>query len=61
MEAKKCDRCRKYFDIEDEYLEIEITHFKNRWQNLPNKFELCYECQREIENFLGIRPKREGE
>ena len=39
MNAKKCDRCGKYFDETDEYLQIEVTHIKESWNSRGFEFD----------------------
>lgn len=51
-EAKKCDGCGTFFDIDDFYLKFNIIKSENRWQTLPEEFELCEKCVRKFENFV---------
>ena len=59
MNAKKCDRCGKYFDETEEYLGIEITHIVDNWRSRGFEFDLCKDCQQDFKNFTN-NYKKEG-
>ena len=44
MDAKKCDRCGKFIDINEEYIGISITHYSKRWQSHPQYLDFCKDC-----------------
>lgn len=51
MNAKKCDRCGKYFEKDNEYLEFELINHEENWETLPAKVDLCKECKKDFISF----------
>lgn len=46
---RKCDRCGKEFDQHS----IVIEAIKNGYRHYGKPFELCEDCQKEFEKFMG--------
>lgn len=62
--AKKCDRCGKYYDQNKKYL-LGREHVIGIRFESPNKYndriDLCDECLEKIEEFLGADILKERE
>ena len=54
-EAKRCDKCKKYFDKDDVYLELKVIAHEDNCEYLPTYFDICEECKKAFEDFLGIK------
>lgn len=48
MNAKKCDRCGKFIDINEDYIGISIKHFSQGWESLPEDLDFCENCAKEL-------------
>lgn len=48
MNAKKCDRCGKFIDINEDYIGISIKHFSQGWESLPEDLDFYENCAKEL-------------
>lgn len=60
MNAKKCDRCGRYFKCDDNYLELTVRPIIERTTPMfGNEYDLCESCREDFNNFINPY-KREG-
>ena len=68
MDAKKCDRCGKFYEIyfylasqkEDHGNCITVWNIMpNGYENHIKKFDLCKSCMTKLETFLGMNKETE--
>lgn len=67
MNAKKCDRCGKFYDMYDYKLlkcehgnTVSIWNIKaNGYEEITKRFDLCKSCMTELEKFLGMNKETE--
>lgn len=50
MNAKKCDRCGKFYDFPSITTSIEVREFIDKYGT--KTWDLCYTCRKELEEFL---------
>lgn len=60
MNAKKCDRCGKYFDLNNHYLELKTKPIIDQTEPMFGfEFDLCKDCQQDFKDFMN-NYKKEG-
>ena len=60
MNAKKCDRCGKYFDSNNHYLILKAKPIIDLTEPMfGNEYDLCESCQQDFNNFMNSY-KKEG-
>lgn len=53
MNAKKCDRCGKYFNEDEKYYEIHVKPCIDRTTvMLGNYYDFCDECSKKFDKFV---------
>lgn len=64
MNAKKCDRCGRYFECDDNYLEIRVKLIIDKTSPMfGEEYDLCESCQENFDNFMNptLPYEKEGE
>ena len=70
MDAKKCDRCGKYYDHYDFPIHTKDDHgncitvwniMLNGYEHVAKKFDLCKHCMLKLEEFLGMNKEKEND
>lgn len=52
MQAKKCDRCLKYFEPRDFIILKTKSVISGTYSILEHEYDLCEDCQKEFYDFL---------
>ena len=68
MNAKKCDRCGKYYDYYNFPIHAKEVHgncitiwniMENGYESIAKKLDLCKSCMLKLEKFLGMNNEAE--
>jgi len=60
MNAKKCDRCGRYFDLKGHYLELKAKPIIDLTGPMfGSEYDLCETCQQDFNDFIN-NFKKEG-
>lgn len=59
MIAMRCDRCGKYFDVDEKnyYAQWRNLNFMNELTCEVKTIDLCENCLKELKDFLGLKNK----